>query len=213
MSKLAKVIPDLMIAGRWLQRYTVGEKYTWTVSGAKWNNIKGRCDPNGILQIREPTYIGSVNKFDNWESFVQWHRYQIGYGNLDYQLDSDILMQDGKKVYSENTCLLIPSRLNKFLQSPATERNDKTLPVGLYATTAKPDVVICSISSWMSGRKIILGNFRHEDIDIAQELYLREKNRHRLLWVEHLKTLTDIDPRVFDYMERLRFTKNGKELL
>ena len=213
MSTKAKVAPDQKIGDRWLQRYTVDGKYTWTISGAKWNNIKVRCDPNGIIQKREQTYVGSTNQFSNWESFVTWHMNQTGYGNLDYQLDSDILMKDGKKVYSENTCLLIPSKLNKFLQSPAAERNDKVLPVGLYSTTANPDIIVCSISSWMSGRKIILGNFRHEDVDIAQELYLREKNRHRLMWLAHLNTLTDVDPRVLDYMERLRFTKNGKELL
>ena len=85
-----KLQADYKKDGRWVQRSWIGDKYTWTVSGVLWNNIKERCTPNGVTQSREPTYVGCKNLFKDFESFVEWHQLQIGYG-LGYQLDSDIL--------------------------------------------------------------------------------------------------------------------------
>ena len=72
-----EITDDIYKDGRWLQRTWVNNKYTWTVSGVLWNNIKERCTPNSHTQKRESTYIGSLNKFGTYERFVSWKQHGI----------------------------------------------------------------------------------------------------------------------------------------
>lgn len=207
---MSKVVDELFSNGKWVQRVTVGDKYTWTISGSRWNNLKDRCNPNSSLQKREPTYIGSINKFECWNDFISWSKYQVGYSNRDYQLDSDVL-KIGSKIYSEETCLFIPSRLNKFLQHRSRPNSD--LPTGLFICKSTPNLIQCKISSWFDGGTKFLGCYKLDEIELATEAYLKEKNRHRILWIDYLTKTHEIDPRVITYLESIKFTKRGKEVV
>lgn len=188
-----KLQADYKKDGRWVQRGFIGDKYTWTVSGVAWNNIKERCTPNGATQSREPTYVGCKNLFKDFESFVEWHQLQIGYG-LGYQLDSDIL-RNGEKIYSPETCVLIPPALNKFLQSYKGKRGK--WPQGIYERKGR---LCCRIGAF--GMCTTLGYFDKSDVMRAVQLYTEHKNAAAKVWCDKLKNEYIIDPRVIDYMEQ-----------
>jgi len=178
--------------GEWTQRGYVGKKYVWTVSGVLWNNIKERCNPNGATQMREPTYRGSENKFQGYQEFVEWNRSQKGYA-LGYQLDADILLS-GNKIYSPETCILIPAPLNKFLQSCGAKRGE--YPQGSYEWKGKLWVRICDT---------VLAKLEvtRENIEIGRNLYKAAKEARAREWAVRLQTEDfDVDTRVIDYLNK-----------
>ena len=206
-----KTTEDIYTNGRWLQRTFIDNKYTWTVSGVLWNNIKERCTPNSHTQKRESTYIGSLNKFETYERFVSWNRNQVGYG-LGYDLDSDILKQDSK-IYSEETCLLIPSALNRFLQSHKRTRT-QDLPMGsvwsgskLWVRMKLMDDVLC--------KSVDIVNVRvdGENIDLARQLYTEAANKAACIWYDRLANSGQykVDQKVIDYMKNWRYICDWKQ--
>lgn len=78
----------------------------------KWINMMQRCY-NENIQKKNKTYIGcSVSP--EWFSFMAFHDWYAK-NNIDgWQLDKDI-KNIGNKVYSERTCLFVPSSINSLL--------------------------------------------------------------------------------------------------
>ena len=195
--KKQKTCEDFYDGKKWLQRRWVDNKYPWTVSGVIWNNIKERTTSNSSTQQREPTYIGSVNLFKSFDVFVEWHRKQVGYG-MGYELDSDLLRKD-VKVYSENTCLLIPGDLNRFLQGNGQRKYRENLPTGITLDRTKTKLVV---------RIGCLGSrvYESSQLEEAKAHFLEVKTRLKDKWIEWLiNNKENIDSRVLKRMERLRF--------
>lgn len=195
-----EVRPDVKnSSGEWVQRTTVHGRYLWTTSGVAWNNIKERCTPGGATQRREPTYVGCKNDFSNFQQFVDWHVAQAGYG-LGYQLDSDVLRK-GMKVYSAETCVLVPPSLNKFLQSYTSKRGK--WPQGMYLS--KAGRLVASVNS--GGTKYSLGSFSVADIDSARAAYKAAKDKLGAEWAVRLDSGEfTVDPRVISFMRAWRYT-------
>lgn len=195
-----KTQPDIYRDGRWLKRSYLGDKYTWTVSGVLWNNIKERCTPGSATQKREPSYVGSKNEFESFESFVEWNREQVGYG-LGYEVDSDILKPENK-IYSRDTCLLIPGSLNKFLQ--AHPRSRFQVPVGMTLKNGKLWVRLL-ITDDVTGRKMYLLNriLSVEDVELAEQMYLEAAREAVRIWIERLEKSGryNVDQRVIEYLK------------
>lgn len=196
--------PDYQKGGRWVQRGWIGEKYVWTVSGVLWNNLKERCKEGSATQTREPTYIGAKNEFKDFQEFVIWHRNQVGYG-LGYELDSDIL-KEGHKVYSKEKCLLIPSQLNRFLQSYEKKRG--LYPQGMSLHKNGLLDVRVEVFNEVVYRRL----FRLEDIHAAKVAYKREKDKCAIAWVHKLKTDFTVDHRVIEHMKKWRFEHDNSPL-
>ena len=80
-----------------------------------WKNMLARCYSKTMNEHR-PTYIGcSVEgDFIYFQKFAAWYDSQSTDKTVDYQLDKDLISK-GNKVYSENTCLLVPRKINMFL--------------------------------------------------------------------------------------------------
>lgn len=93
-----------------------------------WVDMLRRCYCEKTLQKR-PTYKGCTvcDEWHNFQNFADWYINHEFYG-LGYELDKDLLVS-GNKIYSPNTCCLIPSILNATLQ---TGRNrESSLPRGV----------------------------------------------------------------------------------
>ena len=91
-----------------------------------------RCyDPYEIN--REPVYIDCY-VCDEWlcfQNFAEW--FYNNYYEIEGQrmhLDKDILIK-GNKIYSPNTCIIVPERINKlFIRKE--RKKDKNLPIGVF---------------------------------------------------------------------------------
>ena len=105
----------------------VGTKYPITVNGVQtkeydlWKGMLRRCYSDSFKKGC-PTYEGCEvsENFEYYEYFYEWCHKQIGFYNEGWQLDKDLLVK-GNKVYSENTCVLLPSDINALLV-----KSDKT---------------------------------------------------------------------------------------
>lgn len=95
-----------------------------------WGNMMTRCYSSS------PTY---KNYFDcevhetwlNFQNFAKWCDEQKGFGNLNWHLDKDILIK-GNKVYGPDTCVFVPSEVNKYYLKREASRGD--LPIGVTRT-------------------------------------------------------------------------------
>ncbi len=151
-----------------------------------WQHILARCY-SAKAQKRQPAYIGcSVStNFQNFSFFSEWCRNQIGFGSHTFQLDKD-LIQKGNKLYSENTCLFLPSELNKLLTTRKVLRGK--LPVGVSAYGNK-FLVQCHAGN--SIRRLGLFSTVEEAFNAykqAKENYIKAQAEN---WKYH------IDPRAF----------------
>lgn len=85
-----------------------------------------RCYSQGYLKTR-PTYLGcSVSEeWHLFSEFLRWSRDEFVQGHA---LDKDILVP-GNKVYSEETCLYVPTFINSLLTNCVKKGE---LPLGVY---------------------------------------------------------------------------------
>lgn len=100
-----------------------------------WTHMKQRCT-NEKYKEKYPTYIGvsASAEFKNFTLFHQWWYSQLGHDLPNVELDKDLLNK-GNKVYSPETCLLIPKFVNMFLVKRDAARGDCMIGVdkkGVY---------------------------------------------------------------------------------
>lgn len=99
-----------------------------------WVDMLRRCTEKHWSKW--PTYYGTTcsENFKSYSYFYEWCNKQIGFGNKDehgryWHLDKDLLGK-GSKVYSENTCVFVPSRINSLTVKSKTIRGE--FPIGVY---------------------------------------------------------------------------------
>lgn len=123
-----------------------GSKVTYS----KWLNGITRCYcPESLKE--KPKYEGCTVSEDwlCYQNFAKWHTTHKFYG-LGYELDKDLLVR-GNKVYSAETCCLLPQELNKLVL--CGEYNQREYPAGVSLHHDKKSF-IASMSA-NKGRKYI----------------------------------------------------------
>lgn len=88
-----------------------------TLAGSRYGDIKKRCNPLSAFRQKYPTYLDCKNEFFDFQEFAEWSVEQTSHLNKDrsgrfWQVDKDIL--GCGKIYSPDTCLLVPNRVNVF---------------------------------------------------------------------------------------------------
>ena len=96
-----------------------------------WHNMLKRCY-DSEFQERNPTYKGCTaeNDWFNFQNMAEWienNYYEVPGERM--HLDKDILCK-GNKVYSRETCIFVPERINTlFVKKDNARGND---PIGVY---------------------------------------------------------------------------------
>ena len=167
-------------------------KYPATLNGKSvkeymlWTGMLERCY-NSICQTKYPTYIGCTvsDNFKHYTYFFEWCQNQIGFGNVDFQLDKDLLHK-GNKDYNENTCVFLPIEINNVLVKRQSDRG--LLPIGV--TKHRNNFLArCSYN----GKDKHLGTFSTPEL--AFEAYKTFKEAHIKELAEKYKDT--IDPRAY----------------
>ena len=97
----------------------------------EWMKILQRCYDSSY-QEKYPTYKDCIicEEWMCYQNFAEWY-YNNYYtiNNEKMEIDKDILCK-GNKIYSPQTCIIVPQRINKLFTKSNKLRGD--LPIGVY---------------------------------------------------------------------------------
>lgn len=101
-----------------------------------WQSMLQRCYDNK-LHDRLLTYKDCIvcDEWHNFQNFAKW--YEENYYKVDGErmaLDKDILIK-GNKVYSPDTCIFVPNKINLLFTK--TNKNRGNLPIGVSSKNGK----------------------------------------------------------------------------
>lgn len=125
----------------------------------KWHDILRRCyDPK--YHENKPSYI-NCELCDNWrlyENFYKWIVSQENYQKLkeinDCTIDKDILYK-GNKIYSPNTCCLVPKHVNiLFIKS---DRKRGEFPMGVSRYHKNSNLFQARCNNVYVGKTVLIG--------------------------------------------------------
>lgn len=96
-----------------------------------WRGIIERSYDNK-LKLERPTYVGVTccEEWHNYQNFAKWYEenyYEVE--NEKMHLDKDVLFKDSK-IYSPETCVFVPQRINTLFVKSNGTRGD--YPIGVY---------------------------------------------------------------------------------
>lgn len=125
-----------------------------------WESMIERCFSEKYKE-KQPTYkdVTCCDKWLNYQNFAKWYYdnfYQIE--NERMELDKDILLK-GNKIYSPDTCIFVPSRINSLFVKCDKARRDNPIGVNYRKDNGKY-VARCNIlNSNMKNERIYLGQY------------------------------------------------------
>ena len=141
------------------------------IAYAKWRAMLQRCI-NPMADKSTESYVECevCDKWMNFQNFAKWY-YENEYSccNETLCVDKDILIH-GNKLYSPNTCILVPQRINLLFIKEYARRGD--LPIGVQKHT---NGGYTSLLSTHEGKKY-LGYFY--DSTLAFATYKKEKEKY-----------------------------------
>lgn len=149
---------------------------------ATWRDMINRC-----YRRKHPRYK-DCSICDEWlcfENFLQWYKknyYEIP--NERTELDKDILYK-GNKIYSPQTCIFVPSSINKLIIKSNKTRGK--FPIGVSRYNSRNDCFISKCS--VNGKPIKLGIF-----DTPEKAFLCYKNFKENYIKEYILNYKDIIP-------------------
>lgn len=130
-----------------------------------WGGMIKRCYSEASL-LKNPSYVGCTvcEDWRDFQVFAEWYTNHEFYG-VGYQLDKDILFR-GNKVYSPETCCMIPQEIN-ILSNNNTKFRGK-YPLGVTIEGSKYLVQLS-----INGKNKRLGLY--ETPEMAYQVYLKAK--------------------------------------
>ena len=141
------------------------------VAYAKWKAMLKRCiDPMADKSTESYIECEVCEEWKSFQNFAKWY-YENEYtcNNEPICVDKDILIH-GNKIYSPNTCILVPQRINLLFIKELKKRGE--LPIGVQKHTHGG---YTSLLSMHEGKKY-LGYFY--DPILAFATYKKEKEKY-----------------------------------
>ena len=136
----------------------------------KWHDMLRRCYDPYYLD-RHPTYRDCMvcEEWLNFQNFAKWYEENVyECDNEETHLDKDILIK-GNKIYSTETCVLVPKRINSLFTKCNAIRGKYPIGVNWHKATNK-FVAQCNVLDKENNRKVHLGLY-----DSIEEAFLAYK--------------------------------------
>lgn len=164
-----------------------------------WAGMKNRCKPS--RWIIKPSYEGCEldYRWNDFQIFAEDYTNMIGYGLPNRQLDKDILFK-GNKLYSPDTCVLVPKYINTLLTHNKSTKNQCCIGVKYIAGRKHPYLA----NIHLYGKYTYLGQY--DTIDEAFDAYKKVKENH-IKEVAN-KHKSEIDIRVYTALCNWTISKN-----
>ena len=174
----------------------LGTKYPSTINGVitkeykLWYNMLVRCYSD-TYKSKYPTYIDCEvsNNFKSYEYFYEWCQNQIGFGNVGFELDKDLLTK-GNKVYNETTCVFLPQEINTLLTKSTASRGKHL--IGVYWDKTKKAFKARVRKN--KGKQEHLGYFKTE----LEAFNAYKKAKEAFVKEQANKFKSQIDPRAYN---------------
>lgn len=163
-----------------------------TLEYSIWQSMIQRCYST-VYQLTRPNYVDcSVDvRWHNFQNFAHWYCNQPGY-NKGYELDKDILTH-GNKVYSPETCVLVPKEINNLFRDFSNRSSNRELPTGVTKRGNRYRAY---------GKRRSLGTF--DTIELACDVYV-EHRRNEVLTITR-KYKNDINENVYYALQALAYS-------
>lgn len=147
---------------------------------ALWTGMLGRCY-SPIALAKCPAYLNCYvsDNFKNFQYFAEWCNNQVGFKEVGYHMDKDLLSGDNK-IYSEDTVVFVPAEINQFLTFKKS--NSKNLGVHFRFGRFRAEVRIDS-------KTVMLGAFK--TLEEASLAYKTAKEAHARVLAIRYKGLVD----------------------
>ena len=157
-------------------KYKVSENGKRTRVYRTWYHMLERCYSEKYHE-KEPAYIGYkvCEEWHNFQNFAKWYKenyYEIEGERM--HLDKDILIK-GNKVYSSETCIFVPHRINVLFTKRQNDRGESV--IGTTPFQGKYKVQCCLINPKTGESKIKhLGYYETQEKGFGVYKYYKEKN-------------------------------------
>lgn len=129
-----------------------------------WHRMLGRCYDPYFLNNR-PTYRNVIveDSWHNLQTFCEWYilNYRDG-----YELDKDILCSEDYQVYSKDTCIFIPGRINNRVRRIRCDNTSGHKGVTFHKVNAKWMVGVIDFDT---GKEKHVGYFADKDEAFAAQ--------------------------------------------
>ena len=155
-------------------KYRCWESNKHTLTYTTWQGMLTRCYYEKEM-MKHDTYFNKCKVCDEWfnyQNFAEWYEQNKYPLNERLHIDKDILIK-GNKLYSPDTCLLVPQRINMMFMDISSKRiHDKDLPQGISRSKFKDGTVrYCVMYAGKS-----LGTY--DTFEEAIEKYKKARKRH-----------------------------------
>lgn len=165
-----------------------------------WTNIFKRLDPeHQETNSRNRKYknVSICNEWLNYQNFAFWYDSYISSLNIDlidsYQLDKDILQWEQEyKIYSPNTCCIVPYQINQCIDNLYKERVVENLPMGVTQSGKNTFTINLSIN----GKIGYFGVF--DSPEEAFIVYKKEKEKHIRELADYYYSINAIKENVYN---------------
>lgn len=139
-------------------KYKTRENNKKTKAYIVWSDLLRRCY---CIEYKNITYKDCrvCNEWHNFQNFAEW--FYKNYYDIDSQcmaLDKDILCK-GNKIYSPNTCVFVPQRINNLFTKRQNRRGNNKIGVHEH----KRDKVYEVNCNDCNGKQIYLGRYLNEN--------------------------------------------------
>jgi len=165
----------------------------------KWRTMLRRCYAEEY-HVRHPYYIGCTVD-PRWHYFMEFRQWLVQEGFVrGLHLDKDLIIP-GNKVYSPETCILVPREINVFT---TMNKSTTTLPPGVILNPRKNGKkYIAQIKIF--GKQTFLGYYN--TVEEAFNAYLKRKSQQAEVLSETVespkvkKALINFSKRVVEYIK------------